>query len=157
MPLKTIGTDPTLAVAVGGKNMDYFNQSWFAQEQKAGGGWQVIHDTAGYQVPPLDGVWATAPYLHNGSVPTLYHVLNSKTRPKVFTRSYRTDREDYDAVKVGWKVRVLDAPPPADLPAHERSKIFDSAQPGLSNAGHAFGDDLTEEQRRAVIEYLKTL
>ncbi len=157
VPLKIIGTDPTLALALAGKNMDFFNQSWFAQEKKAGGGWQVYHDTAGYQAPPLDGVWATAPYLHNGSVPTLYHVLNSKTRPQIFTRSYRTDQDDYDAINVGWKVRVLDASPTASLPAHERSKIIDTTQPGLSNAGHTFGDDLTEQQRRSVIEYLKTL
>ena len=60
-------------------------------------------------------------------------------------------------VYVGWKISVLDAPPPADLDAHERRKVYDTSRPGLSNAGHTFGDDLTEEQRRAVIEYLKTL
>src|SRR5262249_23125974 len=95
VPLKTIGTDPTLALAIGGgKNMDYFNQSWFAQEKKADGGWHVIRDTAGYQAPPLDGVWATAPYFHNGSVPTVYHVLNSKARPRLFTRSFGTEKDD---------------------------------------------------------------
>ena len=61
----------------------------------------------GYQAPPLDGIWATAPYFHNGSAPTVYHVLNSKARPKIFTRSYRTDLDAYDAVKLGWKVDVL--------------------------------------------------
>ena len=91
--------------------MDYFNQSWFAQEKKAEGGWHVIRDTAGYQAPPLDGIWATAPYFHNGSVPTLYHVLNSKARPRLFTRSFRTDKDDYDAIRLGWKIRVLEAPP----------------------------------------------
>ena len=64
----------------------------------------------GYQAPPLDGIWATAPYFHNGSVPTVYDVLNSKARPKIFTRSYRTDAEAYDADKLGWKVQVLDGP-----------------------------------------------
>jgi mono/diheme cytochrome c family protein len=157
VPLKTIGTDPTLALAITGKNIDYLNQSWFAQEKKADGGWHTIRETPGYQAPPLDGIWATAPYFHNASVPTLYHVLSSKARPKIFTRSYRTEKEDYDAVNVGWKIRVLDGPPAGKLPAHERSKIHDTAQPGLSNAGHTFGDELTEEQRRAVIEYLKTL
>ena len=157
VPLKTISTDPTLALAVGGKNMDYFNQSWFAQEKKADGGWHIVRDTAGYQAPPLDGVWATAPYLHNGSGPTVYHVLNSKARPKIFTRNHGTSREDYDAENMGWKIRVLDGPPPADLPAHERSKIYDTSQPGLGNGGHTFGDELTDEQRRAVIEYVKTL
>jgi mono/diheme cytochrome c family protein len=157
VPLKTIGTDPTLALAVGGKNLEYFNQTWFGEEKKADGSRHIIRDTAGYQAPPLDGVWATAPYFHNGSVPTLYHVLNSKVRPKVFTRSHRTDRDDFDAINVGWKVRVLDGAPAEELPAHERSKTYDTARPGLSNAGHTFGDELTDDQRRAVIEYLKTL
>ena len=44
--------------------------------------------------------------------------LNSKARPNIFTRSYRTNQEDYDAVNVGWKVRVLDTSPTANLPAH---------------------------------------
>jgi mono/diheme cytochrome c family protein len=157
VPLKTIGTDPTLALAVTGKNIDYLNQSWFGQEKNVDGGWHVIRDTAGYQAPPLDGIWATAPYFHNGSVPTLYHVLNSKARPKVFARSYGTNQEDYDDLQVGWKIRVLNEPPPANLPAHERSKIHDTTQSGLGNAGHTFGDELTDDQRRAVIEYLKTL
>jgi Cytochrome c len=157
VPLKAIGTDPTLALAIAGKNMDYLNQSWFGQEKKADGGLHMIRDTAGYQAPPLDGIWATAPYFHNSSVPTLYHVLNSKARPKIFTRSYRTNQDDYDAINVGWKIRILDAPPAANLPAYERSKIYDTTQPGLSNAGHTFGDDLTDDQRRAVIEYLKML
>jgi len=157
VPLETIGTDSTLALAVTGKNLDYINQSWFGQEKKASGGWHVVTETAGYQAPPLDGVWATAPYFHNGSVPTLYHVLNSKARPKIFTRGYGTEKEDYDTVNVGWKIQTLDAPPAANLPAHERSKIYDTTRPGLSNAGHTFGDDLTDDQRRAVVEYLKTL
>ena len=60
--------------------------------------------------PPLDGIWATAPYLHNGSVPTLYDMLNSKPCPKIFTRSFKTGEEDYDKTKVGCRRRsqVLD-------------------------------------------------
>jgi hypothetical protein len=116
-----------------------------------------VTDTRGYQAPPLDGVWATAPYFHNGSAPTVYHVLNSAARPKVFTRSYRTGEEDYDPAKLGLKVTPLDAPPRADVPALERRKVYDTALPGQSNGGHTFGDDLTEDERLAVIEYLKTL
>ena len=102
-------------------------------------------------------MWATAPYFHNGSVPTLEHVLNSKSRPAIYTRSFRTGVEDYDPVKVGWKITVLDRPADPKLPAHERRKIYDTTQPGRGNAGHPFGDKLTNEERRAVIEYLKTL
>ena len=90
-------------------------------------------------------------------MPTVYHVLNSKARPKIFTRSFRTGKEDYDAVNLGWKVRVLERGPDPQLPAYERRKVYDTTQPGRGNGGHPFGDELTEEQRRAVIEYLKTL
>ena len=102
--------------------------------------------TDGYQAPPLDGIWATAPYFHNGSVPTVYHVLNSKARPKIFTRSYRTDEADYDEEKLGWKVKVLDGPPDPKLPPIERRKVYDTTQPGRGNGGHTFGDKLTEER-----------
>ena len=107
--------------------------------------------------PPLDGIWATAPYLHNGSVPTLYEVLNSKSRPKLFTRSFKTDEADYDKVKIGWKVTVLEKPTDPKLPAIERRKVYDTTQPGRSNVGHTYGDELSEEERGAVVEYLKTL
>ena len=113
--------------------------------------------TAGYQAPPLDGVWATAPYFHNASVPTVYHVLNSKARPKLFTRSYRTGQEDYDPDKVGLKITLLEKGPESDLPGIEQRKRYDTTRPGRGNGGHTFGDDLTEAERLAVIEYLKTL
>src|SRR5262249_18337070 len=105
----------------------------------------------------LDGIWATAPYFHNGSVPTLYHVLNSRARPRIYTRSFQTGVEDYDAVKAGWKITVLEKGPEASLPPIERRKVYDTTQPGRSNGGHTFGDAFTDEERSAVIEYLKTL
>lgn len=158
VPLDTIGTDRTLALAVSGtKNIDYFNKSWFAQEKGPDGRWYKVDETAGYQAPPLDGVWATAPYLHNSSVPTIAHLLDSKSRPRFWTRSYRSDKEDYDAERVGWKISTVDRPPAPELSGHERRKIYDTTQPGRSNAGHTFGDEFSDAQRRAVIEYLKTL
>jgi mono/diheme cytochrome c family protein len=153
VPMDVIGTDPArfegIAPAVGA----FYNQSWFAQE--TGDGYKVV-EPKGYQAPPLDSVWATAPYFHNGAAPTLYDVLSSKTRPRLFTRSYRTDLDDYDAVKVGWKVTVLDRVPDHLSPL-ERRKIYDTTQRGRSNAGHTFGDALSDAERRAVIEYLKKL
>lgn len=157
VPLKTIGTDPTLAQGMNPRLLEHLNQSWFAQERSPDGQRYQLVDTGGYQAPPLDGVWATAPYFHNASVPTLYHVLNSKARPTFFTRSYRTDREDYDSVQVGWNFRALTGPADQQLPAHERRKTYDTTQPGLGNGGHPFGDKLSEDDRWAVIEYLKTL
>jgi hypothetical protein len=157
VPLDKIGTDPALAEAFSKRNIDHFNTTWFAQEKGPDGKPLILTDTRGYQAPPLDGVWATAPYFHNASVPTLYHVLNSKARPKVFTRSYRSEKEDYDTEKVGLKVTPLTGPPDAKMPGYERRKVYDTTIPGRGNGGHTFGDDLTEDERLAVIEYLKTL
>ena len=84
-------------------------------------------------------------------------MLNSKGRPKIYTRSFHTDEADYDKVKLGWKVKVLDGPPDEKLPPIERRKVYDTTQPGRGNGGHTFGDKLTDEERKAVIEYLKTL
>lgn len=158
IPLDEIGTDPKrhegLELAYG---IAYSN-SWFGKESA---GWfvdvQQLRWTNGYQAPPLDGVWATAPYLHNGSVPTLYGVLNSKARPKLYTRSFKTNEADYDKDRVGWKVTELREPPSEKLPAIERRKVYDTTKPGRSNAGHTYGDALCDDDRFAVIEYLKTL
>jgi hypothetical protein len=153
-----IGTDRRRYDGITEEFGRYYNKSWFAKEKT---GWlsdgYASLPTAGYQAPPLDGIWATAPYLHNGSVPTVYNLLKSSTRPKVFTRSFQTNEEDYDAAKLGWKVRLVDDKVDGRLPAIEQRKIYDTTQPGRGNGGHLFGDKLTEEERMAVIEYLKTL
>jgi mono/diheme cytochrome c family protein len=158
VPIDVIGTDRTRFDGISDKVGRHYNESWFAKERT---GWladgYVTTKTAGYQAPPLDGIWATAPYFHNGAAPTVYHVLNSKARPRIFTRSYRTDKDAYDPVKLGWKVQVLERGADPALSDIERRKIYDTTQPGRGNGGHAFGDKLSEEERMAVIEYLKTL
>lgn len=158
IPLAEIGTDPTRHAAV---DVDYgaaYSKSWFGQE---GAGWfaggKPLRSTAGYQAPPLDGVWATAPYFHNGSVPTLDGVLNSGARPKLFTRSYRTNESHYDKDKVGWLVTELAEPPGAKASGFERRKVYDTSKPGRGNGGHTYGDVLSADERAAVVEYLKTL
>jgi hypothetical protein len=151
VPIDKIGTDRRRFDGVTAKFGEYYNKSWFAEDYKA-------LESDGYQAPPLDGIWATAPYFHNGSAPTVYHVLNSKARPKLFTRSYRTDLDAYDAEKLGWKVDVLDAPPdPAKTTPIEMRKVYDTTKPGRANTGHTFGDELSDAERKAIIEYLKTL
>jgi mono/diheme cytochrome c family protein len=154
IPLEKIGTDPTRYHGISKEFNDHYNESWFTKEKGDGYKGKM---TGGYQAPPLDGIWATAPYLHNGCAPTVYHVLNSKARPRIFTRSYRTGKEDYDPVRLGWKITVLEKGPDPSLPGIERRKVYDTTQPGRGNGGHTFGDMLTEEQRSAIIEYLKTL
>jgi mono/diheme cytochrome c family protein len=157
VPLDIIGTDRTRFDGITQKFGDYYNKSWFGHEKLDRPTAVAMEPTTGYQAPPLDGIWATAPYFHNGSVPTVYHVLNSKARPKFFTRSYRTDADAYDPVKLGWKVQVLAGGADPSLPGYERRKVYDTTQPGRGNSGHTFGDELTEQERLAVIEYLKTL
>lgn len=157
VPLETIGTDPLLAEALKEELAERFNKSWFAREIGPDGKPIQVTHQRGYQAPPLDGVWATAPYFHNGSIPTIYDALNSKARPRIYTRSYRTDQAEYDQAKLGWKITLLDQSPGPNLSNYERRKIYDTTRPGQSNRGHTFGDALTEEERMAVIEYLKTL
>ena len=109
----------------------------------------------GYIAPPLDGVWATAPYLHNGSVPTLAALMDTRRRPDYWR--FDGERPDYDPVAVGWKHQALDHGKPGAMSWDERNSIYDTRLPGYSNAGHDFGDDFSPEERLALLEYLKTL
>ena len=123
--------------------VDWFNRSWFSTSQNPA----KLVPYQGYLAPPLDGVWITAPYLHNASVPTLEAVLNSSTRPKYWSRSF--EKPEYDYENPGWKFTIHEQPT-------ERI-IYNTTLPGYGNYGHYFGDKLTSEERKAVIEYLKTL
>jgi hypothetical protein len=87
----------------------------------------------------------------------VYHVLNSRARPKLYTRSFKTDKDAYDMDKLGWKTQLLAQAPGADVSPFERRKVYDTTAPGRSNSGHVYGDQLTDEDRMAIIEYLKTL
>ena len=151
--LKTIGTDPARARGVSDKSIDHYNSTWFGRVHP-------VDKTVplGYQAPPLNGVWATAPYLHNGSVPTVYDLLKSDSRPSKFLRQPTTSFDQYDQAKLGWHVKRLnDHESPKFNDTFETRSLFDSSRYGLGNQGHTFGDKLTESERWAVIEYLKRL
>lgn len=151
--LSVIGTDPARAKGVSDKSIDHYNATWFGKIH-------AVDKTVplGYQAPPLDGVWATAPYLHNGSVPTVYDLLNSSGRPARFLRHATTGVENFDPLHLGWKVRRLMPENPVKFKdSFQTRSIFDNSRYGLGNQGHTFGDRLTEAQRFQVIEYLKTL
>lgn len=150
--LETIGTDPARAEGMGLPLVRHYNSTWF------GADYPVDERMTGYQAPPLDGIWATAPYLHNGSVPTLRALLDSTARPARFKRPASTGFEHYDPVNVGWKFETVPpGRPPQPFSPEAAQRIFDAARFGLGNQGHTFGDALEDEERTAVIEYLKTL
>ncbi len=143
--LDNIQTDPLLAVSNYGLGqfVDSYNNSWFGQGENAA----RLVPSNGYVAPPLDGVWATAPYLHNGSIPTLEDLLNSEQRPTYWERSFESD--DFDYQKVGWHYE--------NRTAGGDPNIYDTTLPGYGNDGHFYGDKLDAADRSDLIEYLKTL
>jgi hypothetical protein len=153
VPLDVIGTDPARSQGISDRAVAHYNSSWF------GAGYPVETERIGYQAPPLDGIWASAPYLHNGSVPTLHALLNSSIRPRRFARPPSTGLEHYDSVLVGWKFYELTEEEAVSIKSSPSTAhfLFDTARFGLGNGGHTFGDKLNESQRLDLIEYLKTL
>jgi mono/diheme cytochrome c family protein len=107
---------------------------------------------SGYKADVLHGIWAQAPYLHNGSVPTLWHLLRPASRPARFIRG----NINYDTRLVGFvwdKAPAIGAYGEGDA-VHWAEQ--DVAVRGNDNAGHEYGRDWTDEQAWAVIEYMKT-
>jgi cytochrome c5 len=108
---------------------------------------------AGYKARPLNGIWATAPYLHNGSVPNLYELLlPADQRSKSFTLGSR----EFDPVRVGY---AMDQPTQAEA---YKPFTLDTSIKGNWNKGHEFwttaeGTPFTDEQRWQLVEYMKTL
>ena len=106
----------------------------------------VEEPMSGYVAQFLDGIWLEAPYLHNGSVPTLYDLLLPPSqRPQTFYRGY----DVYDPVKVGFVTQGEEAERAGTL--HDTRERAGSAQ------GHDFGSGLSDEERWQLVEYLKTL
>lgn len=147
--LKTIKTDPELSnhytenSEINTYFFEWFNTGYMGTDANN----IQLKAEGGYIAPPLDGIWATAPYLHNGSVPTLEDVLNSTNRPELWSRTFIDT--DYDQNKVGWNYVVEST--------KQNIKTYDTTLKGYSNSGHTFGDELTNAERLAVLEYLKTL
>jgi mono/diheme cytochrome c family protein len=156
VPLAEVGTDPIYAEVTADKNdlpeaqtihyfFEFFNRSWYGTYGAAGK--LVRPSSPGYVPPPLDGVWATAPYFHNGSVPTLDGVLDPARRPRIFKRSF--DPDAYDFTRAGY---------PYEEVAAKRGDpaVYDTNELGNSNQGHPFAAALTDIQRSELLEYLKT-
>ena len=102
-----------------------------------------------YKARPLTGIWATAPFLHNGSIPNLKEILLPAGKR---SKTFRLGTREYDTTAVGYlDVEKFDGKP---------SFVFDTSLPGNSNAGHEYGtkdDQLTDDQRMELLEYLKSL
>jgi hypothetical protein len=133
------------------------------------GALDLPQEIAGYKPRPLAGVWATPPFLHNGSVPTLYQML---LPPEKRDQKFFVGRREYDPLHVGYVTQ-----PDAD--GDDDGFWFDTSIPGNHNSGHAFaadaatwkkhlenpkanplpsgviGPEFTDEERYAIIEYLK--
>lgn len=141
LPVETTGTDR------------HRTDMWTAEAANAynnydGGYWgfKNFQKKTGYVSVILDGVWLRAPYLHNGSVPTLADLFETPDkRPKLFWRGY----DVYDQDKIGFVTT-------GDEAVRLGSK-FDTAEAGNSNAGHLWGTTLSADEKKSLIEFLKTL
>ena len=136
----------------------YYDKMSFSPEKR--NEWNGFHDPKDpaaraipvYKARPLNGIWAVAPYLHNGSVPNLYALLS----PKEERKSFWLGSKEYDPVKVGYD--------PSELTG---GYLLDTTKPGNLNTGHEFKDGpmgngvigpaLSPDDRWALIEYLKSL
>ncbi|MCA9718793.1 MAG: hypothetical protein KC468_29255, partial [Myxococcales bacterium] len=140
IPLEVVGTDSLLGDLASsdlGTLVEWFNSSWYGEITQL----YVDDPFVGYAAPPLDGVWATAPYLHNASVPTLELVLDSGKRPD-FWRRVDYDSTNYDRDALGWPWEATGGQ--GTVPAGERRHVYDTSLLGYGNGGHTFGDKFTD-------------
>lgn len=148
VPLDSIGTDR-------GRRDSYTEFLLRAQQDYTSHvPWTFSHFTRtnGYANQPLDGIWARAPYLHNGSVPTMWDLLTpADARPRAFT----VGDDVYDPATMGFRHQVVAEP----ASYTGRWPVRNTALRGNGNRGHsgpAFGTELSADQKWALIEYLKT-
>ena len=213
VPLSIIDTDPARALSLTDRLAQTLSYSWwgYGTPDEPGACFGVAADM-GYLAPPLYGIWASAPYFHNGSVPDVWGVLDPSDRPDVWRRhskpapmntlglvmGFDTDlSRAYDHDRLGWRHEILPcgdpllqpaldcrtadpeqdpaaqalaagtfgdawftwnlAPQPRDADTLEQRKIYNTHHYSQSHRGHAFTAVLTDLERRALIEYLKTL
>ncbi len=179
IPQATVGTDKIRHEAIEEWMRKEYRDGWFGNYGEE----DVWVSVDGYSAPVLRGVWATAPYFHNGSVPTLWHVLNPSARPTRWQRPdtmqqlldkfmaapvqtqdldemVRTTYADqFDEKLIGLKFTDLSSAPKqatSKLGRMKKRLIYDTKQYGKSSAGHLYPDKLTDDEKQAVLEYLKT-
>jgi len=139
-PLSEIGTDPARALLAEGASLQrlIMSQAGKLIDAKSQGG---------YVAPILTGLWTSAPYLHNGSVPSLWDLLTPADRPEKFY----VGGHALDYTKMGLSY-------PSGYVPFSTPYLYDTTRPGHSNRGHqVYGTDLSDEQKWQLIEYLKTI
>jgi RoxA-like, cytochrome c-like len=144
VPVSEVGTDPERLGTWSKQAAIESNQKVrsFGIERRG----LVETEPSGYIAAFLDGIWLRAPYLHNGSVPTLRDLLKPTVdRPKIFYRGY----DVYNPADVGFVTQGKEA-------EHVGTK-FDVRERSNSNRGHEYGTQLPAGEKDALIEYLKTL
>ena len=138
--LKSVGTDPVRGEAIDQRLVDSLKASPIHKYLEP-------ENTGHYAAPPLTGIWQSAPYLHNGSVPSLAALLGLEERPETFM----TGGHALDLDKVGVAY-------PAGYNPYSRPSQVDTRQRGMSNNGHTrMFDDLDVAERRNLLEFLKQL
>lgn len=150
--LDEVGTDPAYATEATDGSRDRF-YAWVAQSPY--GDAETAAPAPGYIAPPLDGIWATAPYLHNGSVPNMAALLRSETRPTYWRHEIEPRRYDPDVM--GWAFERMETGHADTADPDLRKQIYDTTLRGYGNEGHAYSDALSDADRAALLEYLKTL
>ncbi|MBT5774777.1 MAG: c-type cytochrome [Dehalococcoidia bacterium] len=139
-----VGTDQERLGMWEQKDADAYNEKYGGYDW----GFSSFQDIDGYVAVPLDGLWLRAPYLHNGSVPTLRDLLELPAlRPTSFYRGY----DVYDPEQVGFVSDVAE-----DAESGLVFFLYDTTLRGNSNQGHLWGTELSANQKDALLEYLKT-
>ncbi len=141
-PISEIGTDPQRAEMFTQKLADGFNK-FLAELEFAG--YEPpkevgVRSTGKYFAPSLSGVWARSPYLHNGSVRTMRQLL---TPPEQRANTFHRGSRVFDEQELGY--------------TDEGGYLFDTTTRGNLDSGHDYGTKLTDNEKRDLIEYLKTL
>ncbi len=139
-----VGTDRLRAEAFTGALAEAIGETAYA-------GTIAAEATGLYAAPPLGGLWASAPYLHNGSVPTVAALLDPAARPGRFMVGGHA--LDFDALGL----RLEEGEYPAGYVPFSTPAEYDTDLPGRGNAGHTFGQELGPADKRALIEFLKLL
>jgi len=149
-PIEQIGTDR--------HRLDSYTEKLAGIQLAYGDGYdwdfQQFHKTNGYANAPLDGIWARAPYLHNGSVPTLWDLLTPQESRNGGRDFFYRGNTEYDPENVGFRTDI------EQEGDGRKSFRYVISEPGNGNQGHsgaAYGTDLSDDDKRALIEYLKTL